>query len=132
VLAIAVDIAVAGVGGDGGEEGDLVDRHGAGVVDVEDDVVAAVGGADGLDPGADLDGLVAAFLLVADLFTPLFAAEQDHGDGEGADGADRGEHVGDRVDPPRVHACPSLPACPWSAGSAEVGGGEVGEVVLDP
>jgi hypothetical protein len=44
---------------------DLVDRHLAGVVDVEGDLAGAVGSPVGLDPGADLRCLGAAFVLGA-------------------------------------------------------------------
>jgi hypothetical protein len=62
-------------------------------VDVKEQLSAAVGGGVCFDPGTDLDGLLAAFLLRAGLFTPVFLAQQHEPDRERAHGADRRERV---------------------------------------
>jgi hypothetical protein len=48
--------------------------HVGGVVDVKGQLTAPVGGRSGLDPGADLDRLAAASLLVVAFLTLVFGA----------------------------------------------------------
>ena len=112
-------VGLAVTGGDGHQQRDLVDGHVRGVVDVKGQFSAAVGDRLGLDPGADLDGLGAAGLLVVKFLALVFLAQQVHGDAERTDGTDRGQQVGSDVEPRG-----------GQHGSAEVGLGAGIEVVL--
>ena len=71
----------------------LEDRHGAGVVNVEEEVAPALGVPSRLKPGAHLDRLGSLLLLVAELFSLVLLAQQHHADGEGSNRADSGEHI---------------------------------------
>jgi hypothetical protein len=70
-------------------QGYLVDGHLARVVYVKEQLSAAVCGGVCFDPGTDLDGLLAAFLLRAGLFASVFLAQQHEPNRERAHGADR-------------------------------------------
>jgi len=80
--------------GDGVADGNFVDRHLTGVVHVEVKFRRAGRRPRRLDPGADLDRLVSSRLLGKGLLPLVLASEKDHAGGEGADGAEGGEHVG--------------------------------------
>jgi hypothetical protein len=51
------------------------------------------------DPGADPLGLSATLILGAVSFTAVLAAQKQEPDEEGADGADRGEDIGEGSEP---------------------------------
>lgn len=91
---------------------DLVDRHVAGIVDMEGRLAVAVRLAEHLDPRADLRSLGTPFVLGSLGLPALLLAEQDEPQNERAHGADSGGRVRGVADPPAVSQGTASPPRP--------------------